>query len=550
LLSQSSGQLSSLKHSLSKKHHRSKSTVPGQDIDIKPEKLSASAMSIHKTSGLDIELDANFPAFATKSECILPVSNSSNSIGEEKAQLCRSNTRVDRSNTGSSFYKLTRRDSIKSMLERKSSVVSFVTRIFAHSKDEEKLIQMKVQILHVLLDYIQDHGVNVDGIYRVQAPRNSIEGVFKIMQGKSFSTFADLENFDMHAIANALRIWIKYDPTFIIPEGISKQFLILCGKPLNVTLEHNPPDLIIKARELFNMAPQISYDCLHHLATHLNTIYLNESVNFMNLDTLTAIWALNLFANIPCTSKAAKLAASILIKNPKDVLCRPTEYEKYRSFPELGSPKSPRSFRRPPPSPRQSSDNLQKIYTDIPKSVSADEGFKSCSLPSIENESEPKPSLDSQELSAINTSLIKSASSEEIFVTVKKPQISIKSSSSDSAEYGLASKSEMMVPKGIEVLEFVPASIVQKEVSLNNIIQDSHSVTFNADTKLNNNEEKESFTTEILKGFEKLKNMKKTDDEFENEINKIQSLVMVNIKKLLLQIEDLTTPKNVNEANN
>ncbi|XP_061905665.1 rho GTPase-activating protein 25 isoform X1 [Entelurus aequoreus] len=137
------------------------------------------------------------------------------------------------------------------------------------------------------VEYIREHGLNEEGIFRLPGQDNSVKQFRDAFDAGERPSFPS--ETDVHTVASLLKLYLRELPEPAIPWTQYQDFLDCTN-----LLDSNKTKGQEKLEEQISLLPRVNYNLLSYVCRFLFEVQLNSKVNKMSVENLATVMGINL----------------------------------------------------------------------------------------------------------------------------------------------------------------------------------------------------------------------------------------------------------------
>ncbi|XP_037115913.1 rho GTPase-activating protein 25 isoform X1 [Syngnathus acus] len=147
--------------------------------------------------------------------------------------------------------------------------------------------QMVPILVQKCVEFIKEHGLNEEGIFRLPGQDNSVKQFRNAFDAGERPSFPS--DTDVHTVASLLKLYLRELPEPVVPWTQYQDFLD-CISALDSTNE----EVTKKLEKQIALLPRLNYNLLSYVCRFLFEVQLNSKVNKMNVENLATVMGINL----------------------------------------------------------------------------------------------------------------------------------------------------------------------------------------------------------------------------------------------------------------
>ncbi|XP_077418698.1 rho GTPase-activating protein 25 isoform X2 [Vanacampus margaritifer] len=147
--------------------------------------------------------------------------------------------------------------------------------------------QMVPILVQKCVQYIREHGLNEEGIFRLPGQDNTVKQFRDAFDAGERPSFPS--DTDVHTVASLLKLYLRELPEPVVPWTQYQDFLD-CTNLLDPGNEEGQE----KLEKQIALLPRINYNLLSYVCRFLFEVQLHSKVNKMNVENLATVMGINL----------------------------------------------------------------------------------------------------------------------------------------------------------------------------------------------------------------------------------------------------------------
>ncbi|XP_054630733.1 rho GTPase-activating protein 25 [Dunckerocampus dactyliophorus] len=136
-------------------------------------------------------------------------------------------------------------------------------------------------------EYIREHGLNEEGIFRLPGQDNSVKQFRDAFDAGERPSFPS--DTDVHTVASLLKLYLRELPEPVIPWTQYQDFLDCTN-----LLDSNKKEGQEKLEKQISLLPRVNYNLLSYVCRFLFEVQLNSKINKMSVENLATVMGINL----------------------------------------------------------------------------------------------------------------------------------------------------------------------------------------------------------------------------------------------------------------
>ncbi|XP_019740686.1 rho GTPase-activating protein 25 [Hippocampus comes] len=147
--------------------------------------------------------------------------------------------------------------------------------------------QMVPILVQKCAEYIREHGLNEEGIFRLPGQDNAVKQFRDAFDAGERPSFPS--DTDVHTVASLLKLYLRELPEPVVPWSQYQAFLDCTN-----TLDSGNEEGEEKLEKQIALLPRINYNLLSYVCRFLFEVQLHSQVNKMNVENLATVMGINL----------------------------------------------------------------------------------------------------------------------------------------------------------------------------------------------------------------------------------------------------------------
>ncbi|XP_057687744.1 rho GTPase-activating protein 25 isoform X1 [Corythoichthys intestinalis] len=147
--------------------------------------------------------------------------------------------------------------------------------------------QMVPILVQKCVEYIREHGLNEEGIFRLPGQDNAVKQFRDAFDAGERPSFPS--DTDVHTVASLLKLYLRELPEPVVPWSQYQDFLDCTNM-----LDSGNKEGREKLEKQIALLPRMNYNLLSYVCRFLFEVQLNSNINKMNVENLATVMGINL----------------------------------------------------------------------------------------------------------------------------------------------------------------------------------------------------------------------------------------------------------------
>ncbi|XP_077456376.1 rho GTPase-activating protein 25 [Stigmatopora argus] len=147
--------------------------------------------------------------------------------------------------------------------------------------------QMVPILVQKCVEYIKDHGLKEEGIFRLPGQDNAVKQFRDAFDAGERPAFPS--DTDVHTVASLLKLYLRELPEPVVPWSQYQDFLDCTNM-----LDSGNKEGREKLEKQISLLPRVNYNLLSYVCRFLFEVQLNSNINKMNVENLATVMGINL----------------------------------------------------------------------------------------------------------------------------------------------------------------------------------------------------------------------------------------------------------------